>query len=66
MSCRFISQLHIKPERICKQVEEKKRKCSHSHDHQTARQQAFDGHWVHLSEARAKGSKGAVSYTKTW
>ena len=65
-SCRYISQLHAKPGRICKQVEEKKQACAHAHDHQSTRQQAFDGYWVHQQEARAKGSTGVVQCTKTW
>src|SRR5277367_2867936 len=59
-SCRYISQLHAKPGRICKQVEEKKQACAHAHDHQSARQQAFDGYWVYQQEVRAKGSTGVV------
>ena len=59
-SCRYIPQLHAKPGRICKQVEEKKQACAHAHGHQSARQQASDGRWVHQQEARAKGSTGVV------
>jgi hypothetical protein len=46
--------------------EEKRQICANAHDHQSARQQAFDEYWVHQQEARAKDSTGVVQRTKTW
>jgi hypothetical protein len=62
MSCCYPPQLHGKSGRIYEQVEESKGDCAHIHDHQSARQHAFDGYRVYRWDTRAKSSTGVVQY----